>query len=331
MTKQGLNPRDPSTWVYPGTAARRLDRPWPGLVVYALFTFAFSWLPAALLHWLWQSERAPVPLRLVISAATYALCMGWQPLVATWMVRRWVDRVNLDDILRGSQPRFYGIATVAPLLLAGLAMGILLLAQGSAASTHSGLAMHGWGMLLLAALSICAGLVLIWIQALAEEVGWRGYFLPRFMAQIGPVPGLAFHGVIWGLWYAPILLMSTRGAPVSGVSGASFVFTCMLLGGLLGWLRLASRSVVPATLANSLLTVSAGLPFLVEGADPGLRAAVYGPAGWLPMSVLLVVLLTTRLRREVRTPTVELVDSQSRVWVVVVPPDSEPPPDRTLH
>jgi hypothetical protein len=94
--------------------------------------------------------------------------------------------------------------------------------------------------------------------------------------------------------------------------------------------RLASHSVVPTTLANTVLTLGAGLPFLVEGTDPGLRAAAYGPAGWLPMGIGLVLLLTTRLRHEIRIPAVEFPDQKTRVWLVVLP-ESKRLTDRTLH
>ena len=105
----------------------------------------------------------------------------------------------------------------------------------------------------------------------------------------------------------------------------------MLLGGLLGWLRLASKSIVPTTLANSVLTATAGLPLLLEGDDPGLRAAAYGPAGWLPMGIVFLLLFTTRLRHDVRKPPVEAPRTKN-VWLVILPSDRrKPPDDRTLH
>jgi membrane protease YdiL (CAAX protease family) len=265
-------------------------------------------------------------------SASYALCMGWQPLVATWVARRWVDRVNLDDVLQTSKPRFYGIATVSPLVLAGVAILVQLLVVGDGSPPASGTPFGNPGILLVVALSMGVGVILIWIQALAEEVGWRGYFLPRFMEQCGPVTGLALHGLIWGLWYAPILLMAGGGAPVSKVSGGSFVVTCALLGVLFGWLRLAARSVVPPTLANSVLTLAAGLPFIVEGAEPGVRAAIYGPAGWLPLGLAVLIVLATRLRRDLQTPPIEVVGSRMKIWLVVLPRDDDEPDDeRTLH
>lgn len=309
----------------------RVDQPWRGLLAYSLVTFALSWGAAAVLHWFWESARVPSAVRMVAVAGSYAVCMGWQPLVATWVARHWVDRVNLDDILKTSEPRFYGIATLGPLILAGIAMAILLLWIGDSTPPDSGTPVRGLGLLLLVVVSMSAGILLIWVQALAEEVGWRGYFLPRFMQQCGPVAGLGLHGLIWGLWYAPILLMANRGASVSGVSGGTFVVTCVLLGVLFGWLRLAAGSVVPATVANSVLTLAAGLPFIVEGAEPGIRGAIYGPAGWLPLGLAVLLVLATRLRDRVRTPAIELVESRLRVALVTFDGGERRTHEHTLH
>ena len=303
--------------------------------MYLLLTFGFSWIPAALLQRVWSGQSVPTPLRLLVSSLVYALCMGWQPLVALWVVRRWVDRVNLDDVLGAARPRFYALAALAPLALAGLAMGVALMWPG-AVLQPSGAAAEGdlssLGRVLLLTAAAAAALALLWIQALAEEVGWRGYFLARFMGELGPWPGLALHGAIWGLWYAPLLLLSSGDYAGSTLKSASFVLTCMFLGALLGWLRLASKSVVPTTLANSLLTVTAGLPFLLQGDDPGLRGAAYGPAGWLPMIVALLLLLTTRLRQAVRTPPIEVVVPTTHVWLVMLPEDAGgPAEDSKLH
>src|SRR6185295_16226007 len=103
--------------------------------------------------------------------------------------------------------------------------------------------------------ALVCSLLLVWGQALAEEVGWRGYFLVRLMERIGPWRGLLLHGLVWGLWYAPPLVFATQGLTRAPLRSATFVLTCALLGALLGWLRLASRSVVPATVANAVLTL----------------------------------------------------------------------------
>ncbi len=64
------------------------------------------------------------------------------------------------------------------------------------------------GALLWLACALLAAWLLLWVQAFAGEIGWRGYMLPRLMARYGPVRGLLLHGVAWGLTYGPTLFFA---------------------------------------------------------------------------------------------------------------------------
>lgn len=44
------------------------------------------------------------------------------------------------------------------------------------------------------------------LPALGEELGWRGWLLPKPL-PLGTLPALLVSGVIWGLWHAPIILL----------------------------------------------------------------------------------------------------------------------------
>lgn len=303
-----------------------------GLIAYLGLTFAFSWIPALLMSHLWASEDVPTALRFLVASVIYAVCMGWQPLVAVWIVRRWVDRGEIDDVLATARAPFYVLAAFAPAIIAGIAMALVLMfgtppfdyAPRSAADALP----QTFEVTLMIVAAMCAALSLLWIQALAEEVGWRGYFLTRFMQQLGPLRGLALHGAIWGLWYAPLFLVANGALGRSTLKSLAFIVTCMFLGALLGWLRLASKSVLTTTLANSALTVTAGLPFLLHGEDPGVRGAAYGPAGWIPMSMAVILILTTRYRDAVRVP--ELANGPRRdVWLLWFQRGEDE--ERTLH
>lgn len=68
--------------------------------------------------------------------------------------------------------------------------------------------------------------------SIGEELGWRGYALPRLMKQVGPVWASLVIGIAWWLWHTPGWLVGF-GAPTDisylafgvWVVSSSFVFT----------------------------------------------------------------------------------------------------------
>ena len=42
---------------------------------------------------------------------------------------------------------------------------------------------------------------------LGEEIGWRGFALPRFQQSLGPLKGSIATGIFWALWHLPLFLM----------------------------------------------------------------------------------------------------------------------------
>lgn len=290
----------------------RADSSWKGPGLYLALTFVLAWLPAFLLRDVLSGAARGFAHPLLAASVLYTVTMGWQPLAATWLVRRWVDRPGAPDhALRPARLPYNLLATFAPLVLAGAALlvawGLLELRRYTGPlelplPRTAYAPVRSLPAALLMTLAFGVSLLLIWLQALAEEIGWRGYFLTRLMRQLGPWEGLLLHGLFWGLWYAPPLLFMADASGPAPLHGVGFVLTCTLLGALLGWLRLASRSVIPTTIANAILTLSAGLPLLLQGVEVGPRGAVYEPPGWLPMALVLAALALGRCRHAVKLP-----------------------------
>jgi membrane protease YdiL (CAAX protease family) len=60
---------------------------------------------------------------------------------------------------------------------------------------------------------------------IGEEIGWRGFALPRLLERNGPVAASAILGVAWAAWHLPMLMLQ-------GVSPALYVaFVPYMIGG----------------------------------------------------------------------------------------------------
>lgn len=145
--------------------------------------------------------------------------------------------------------------------------------------------------------NVLAGAVLNLVPALGEELGWRGWLLPKLMAY-GPVRAVLLSGVLWGLWHAPLILLGYNYPMAPGWLGlAMMTGMCILVGAIFGWLRLRSNSVWPAALAHGTFNAAAG--FYVVFAAVGkpvntVYATILGWSGWIIPLLFVGLLLATK-------------------------------------
>src|SRR5215831_18996 len=66
-------------------------------------------------------------------------------------------------------------------------------------------------------------------SGLHEELGWRGFALPRMQARRPAFAASLLLGLLWGLWHLP--LMIARGLPLTAAGLIGFVFFILLVTG----------------------------------------------------------------------------------------------------
>jgi membrane protease YdiL (CAAX protease family) len=129
--------------------------------------------------------------------------------------------------------------------------------------------------------------MLVFLLVAGEEVGWRGFALPRLLARFGPWSASALLGVVWALWHLPLFYMP--GMPQHGWPFPPFVGYTVALSVILTFLARQTRgSVIIATLfhgaVNTFGVVNTAADATMRGwgnaASYGLAAVMIGVAAW---------------------------------------------------
>jgi membrane protease YdiL (CAAX protease family) len=145
---------------------------------------------------------------------------------------------------------------------------------------------------------------IILTASFAEELGWRGFALPRLQQRYGPALGTVILGTLHGLWHLPVFFTSLLG-PFSLPTYAGFLVTAMAATFVYTWIFNHTRgSVLIATLTHGCADASGSLLALLIPAQLIIsgwaRPFVYG--GWQGVNVVIfgvaavLLLLFTRGR-----------------------------------
>ena len=145
------------------------------------------------------------------------------------------------------------------------------------------------------------------IVTFGEELGWRGYLLPKLCNKFGIVKAVLIDGVIWGLWHAPIIAMGHNYgtdypfAPWLGI--LLMTLFCVATGTIMSYFTLKIGSVIPAAMFHSAINALASISFYFIAGDSvsTQQILLVGPiaTGILGMSmfILFSVMYLLRSRR----------------------------------
>jgi membrane protease YdiL (CAAX protease family) len=239
-----------------------------------------------------------VPLSAVVSAIAIAKgSVNWAipamavPALAS-IVARFVLHEGFAEIgwrLRDRKVlKYIGLGLVLPIVVGSVAYGTAW-AAGLAAFRPDG---SGPRIALLAGGVVQAVIIVTlisWPLALGEEVGWRGYMLPRLINAGVPHP-LVASGVIWGCWHAPLVLGGIYYADSpSRLLAAMLLIVSTTAGGVIyAWFWLDTRSIWPCVALHAAWNAVIGGTF--DEATHGYHAELWVGESGILVTILLVAI-----------------------------------------
>jgi len=124
---------------------------------------------------------------------------------------------------------------------------------------------------------------------IAEELGWRGFALPRLQARIGALAAGLVLGAAWGLWHLPFFLFGEGASVVGDTPFVWYVLLVTAWPALMTWVyNNARESVLLMVLFHAGINTTMGRLGLA-GASGGSRLVVLNVAlTWLVVAAVSI-------------------------------------------
>jgi uncharacterized protein len=193
-------------------------------LVFYLLTLALTWV-------VWVPRAMGVPVGVAGRLWT------WIPAIAALACAALMDgRAGVRDlgrrlVLWRVRWWWYPVVLVGPLVFSLIAAGIAVLVG------EPWIAVRPAALGLSIPALVLTFLILMLTDGLGEELGWRGYLLPRLLGRYRAIPASLILGFGWWMWHLP--LVWTAGAAIEGqppwllladLLAKSLIFTYVFLG-----------------------------------------------------------------------------------------------------
>src|SRR5437867_3306004 len=260
-----------------GALTKPSSRPF-ALFLYFVGAYAWTW-SLGLVKIVAQRDIVSVPMPFIV----LDILAGLGPLVAALVVTSYEAgdagrRALLGQLLRWRVPvAWYVVATLGPVVLAAVTFGMWVATGGSPPPAE---ALAQWTLLpvFFVYIAFVGG-------GLDEELGWRGYALPRLQQRYGALIASVILGVFWAGWHIPAWF--TRGSGQDVISFPVFALSATAAAIVLTWLYNSTGGSLP-------LVILAHTMFNLCTTGPWSRALFTLPPdqrGLDPFNILTVVVL----------------------------------------
>jgi membrane protease YdiL (CAAX protease family) len=227
------------------------------IITFFVLTYALSWILESPLVFLRDSVTDTQGLVLILLASNVPSVLAIV-LTAVVLGRGSLRKLLARLVIWRVNPLWY-LVVVVPAVLAGGMVAFNALLGGPAISVDATLLSAA----ILLAFMIFPG------SALGEEIGWRGYALPRLQTRMSALSASFLLAPIWALWHLPLWLTGVPGR--TPLIYAGFLVSAFGLSVLLTWVY---NSTGGSLLLVVLLHATINLPIRLLYDSLGSRVTV---------------------------------------------------------
>ena len=216
------------------------------LFSFILITYLISWLLWLPLFFMEESNI----LLIVVG--------GFGPLIAAFImtlitdnnIKKWLGKIFNFKI----KFKLYVFVLLYPLIFYGL-ISILLYITGNTFTPAKEISLFSYIMNLIAMLILGGG---------QEEVGWRGYALPKMIKKYKPLTASFILGLIWIGWHLPLFFI--KDSAQAGLPFIWYIINTLAFSIILTWLYIKSNySVIPAMILHAGMNMAVNyFPIVLE-------------------------------------------------------------------
>ena len=267
------------------------------LILFFAAAYALAWLAFAVPILAARGLIAlPAPEAVFLTIATLGICLAGVGIAALESGAAGVRGLLAQVVRWRVHPVWYVAAILGPALFP---VGAFLLAVVVGNAVPPASSLQVW-------LSVPLLLVALFVPAVLEEVGWRGYALPRLQRRLGAMSASVVLGVIWAGVHLPLWLLPDFGFADQSVP--LYVIQVTAISIVLAWLYNATGgSLLLTGLAHAAVNGwpmpwNAALQALPEETRGVAVADFHALITTATAVVAVLVVLTTRRRRRVLIP-----------------------------
>ena len=253
------------------------------LGAFVVLAYALSWA------WMFPFVAAGDVIERGTGWPTHVPALAGPALAALVVTALVQGRAGVRDLLGRAglwrMPLRWWLATLSPLAFLGVALAVAF-----ASGTQP--AWSGFGLFSgLPTIGVIAVALIVILGAFGEELGWRGFALPRLQRRYGALAGALLVTPIWAAWHAPLFftVATYRGFAPIGYVGFVFGIGCGSI--VLTWLYNGTGgSILACAIWHGVYNLTSG-----TAAASGTIAAITSTL--ITLQALLLVGLELRARR----------------------------------